>query len=67
MGVVAWSLDRQLQVWMPGTALPIQIARVGVAITGALLALGVSLKLLRVTEFTDVVGAVAGRFRTRNP
>ncbi len=60
MGVAAWGLDRQLHVWMPGTALPIQIARVGVAITGALLALGVSLKMLRVTEFTDVVGAVVG-------
>ena len=67
MGVAAWGLDRQLQVWAPGTALPIQIGRVGVAITGALLALGVSLKMLRVTEFTDVVGAVAGRFRTRSP
>ena len=67
MGVAAWSLDRELQIWAPGTALPIQIVRVGVAIIGALLALGASLKMLRVTEFTDVVGAVAGRFRTRSP
>ena len=26
MGAAAWGLDRQLHVWMPGTALPIQIA-----------------------------------------
>ena len=67
MGAAAWGLDRGLQMRLPGTALPLQTARVGVAITGALLALGVSLKLLRVTEFTDVVEAVARRFRTRSP
>ena len=71
MGVAAWGLDRQLQGSMPGTALPIQVLRVGLAIGGALLALGLALKVLRVTEFTDVVDAVVGRFRRtsrpRNP
>jgi hypothetical protein len=63
MGVAAWGLDRELHLWMPGTALPIQIVRVGVAIGGALLALGASLKMLRVTEFTDVVASVMRRLR----
>jgi putative peptidoglycan lipid II flippase len=63
MGAAAWGLDRGLHVWMPGTALPIQIVRVGAAIGGALLALGASLKMLRVTEFTDVVASIAARLR----
>ena len=67
MGLSAWGLDRELHIWVPGTALPIQLARVGLAIVGALLALGASLKILRVTEFTDVVASVARRFRTRSP
>jgi putative peptidoglycan lipid II flippase len=67
MGVAAWGLDRELHLWMPGTALPIQIARVGLTIGGALLALGAALKLLRVTEFTDVVSALVARLRTRSP
>jgi len=63
MGAAAWGLDRELHLWFPGTALPVHIARVGLAIAGALLALGASLKLLRVAEFTDVVASVAARLR----
>ena len=44
-------------------ALPMQLARVGLSIGGALLTLGLALKLLRVSEFTDVVTAVAARLR----
>ena len=36
MGLAAWGLDRQLQAWIPGMALPIQVARVGLSIGGAL-------------------------------
>jgi putative peptidoglycan lipid II flippase len=63
MGAAAWGLDRELHVWMPGTSLPVQLVRVATAIGGALLVLALVLRVLRVREFTDVVGAILGRFR----
>ena len=63
MGGAAWILDRQLVTWLPGTALPVQLVRVGLTIAGALGVLALTLHVLRVREFTDVVGAVAGRLR----
>jgi putative peptidoglycan lipid II flippase len=63
MGSVAWALDRQLAGWLPGTALAIQIVRVGATITVALGVLALALHVLRVREFTDVVAAVAARLR----
>lgn len=61
MGAAAWTLDRELTLLLPGTSLPLQLVRVGAAIGGALAVLGGGLRLLRVTEFTDVVGAILGR------
>jgi putative peptidoglycan lipid II flippase len=63
MGVAAWGLDTLLHVWMAGSGLAVQILRVGLTIAGAMLALGILLKVLRVTEFTDVVESIVGRFR----
>jgi putative peptidoglycan lipid II flippase len=63
MGAVAWGVHRQLVVGIPGTALVVQLARVLVTIGTSLAALALSLHLLRVREFTDVVGAVVGRLR----
>ncbi len=65
MGLAAWWLDRQLHVLLPGMGLAVQIARVGLAIAGALGVLALLLKLLRVTEFTDVAEAVLRRFVRR--
>ena len=63
MGGVAWIVDRELAAWVPGTTLAIQLVRVGLTIAGALGVLALTLQLLRVREFTDVVGAVAARLR----
>lgn len=63
MGVAAWWLAQRLLVWLPGMALPLQIVRVGAAIAGAILVLMVGLNLLKVREFTDVVGALGARVR----
>ena len=65
MGLAAWWLDRELHQLMPGTGLAVQIARVGLAITGALGVLALFLKLLRVTEFTDVAGTILRRLGRR--
>ena len=67
MGAAAWGLDRQAHVWLPGTALPVQLLRVGIAIGGSLAVLALLLTLLRVTEFTDVTRSVARRLRGRRP
>jgi putative peptidoglycan lipid II flippase len=61
MGAVAWGVDRQLSIALPGTALPVQIARLLATICAALAVLAASLHLLRVREFTDVVAAVVNR------
>ena len=50
MGVAAWGLDRELQVWMPGTACRFRSCGSALAIGGALLVLALALKLLRVTR-----------------
>jgi putative peptidoglycan lipid II flippase len=63
MGVLAWALDRQLLTWVPGGGLAVQLVRVGLTIAGALATLALALHVLRVREFTDVVGAVAARVR----
>jgi putative peptidoglycan lipid II flippase len=63
MGVLAWALDRQLMTWVPGGGLAVQLVRVGLTIAGALATLALALHVLRVREFTDVVGAVAARVR----
>jgi putative peptidoglycan lipid II flippase len=63
MGAAAWALDAELHHLVPGTSLPIQLARVGAAIGGSLVVLGGALRLLRVAEFTDVVAALVGRVR----
>jgi putative peptidoglycan lipid II flippase len=63
MGAVAWGADRQLALWIPGSSLVIQVVRVGLTISASLAVLALALHLLRVREFTDVVGAVAARLR----
>jgi putative peptidoglycan lipid II flippase len=63
MGAVAWGADRELSAWVPGSALPVQIVRVLLTIGISLVVLAVSLLLLRVREFTDVVSAVAARLK----
>ena len=65
MGLAAWWLDRELHLLLPGMGLAVQIARVGLAITGALGVLALFLKLLRVTEFTDVAGTIQRRLGRR--
>ena len=65
MGAAAWWLDRQAHAWLPGGALLVQMARVGLAIGGALGVLAAALTVLRVTELTDVTGAVLRRLRRR--
>ena len=60
MGAAAWGLDRELHALGARHRASDSDRSRRLAIAGALLALGASLKLLRVTEFTDVVGAVAG-------
>jgi putative peptidoglycan lipid II flippase len=63
MGIAAWALDRQLAAWLPGSALFVQVVRVAAAILGSLGVLALSLQVLRVREFTDVVAAIAARIR----
>jgi putative peptidoglycan lipid II flippase len=63
MGAAAWALDQQVAGWLPGTALAIQMVRVGATIVAALGVLALALHVLRVREFTDVVSAVAARLR----
>jgi hypothetical protein len=65
MGAAAWGLDRQAHLWLPGSALPLQLLRVGIAIGGSLAVLALLLTLLRVTEFTDVTRSILRRLRGR--
>lgn len=63
MGAVAWGVDRQLALWLPGSALVVQLARVVATISASLVVLTLALHLLAVREFTDMVGAVVARLR----
>jgi putative peptidoglycan lipid II flippase len=61
MAAVAWGVQRELALMIPGHSLLVELVRVGSAITAGLAVLAPAAKLLRVTEFTDVVGAILAR------
>jgi putative peptidoglycan lipid II flippase len=63
MTSVAWSVERQLALMLPGHALMVELVRVGCAIIAGLAVLTAAAKLLRVSEFTEVAGAVLSRIK----
>jgi putative peptidoglycan lipid II flippase len=55
MAAVALAVERWMASVAPGTSTPIQAARLAVAIGAAVIALGISAKLLRVAELDEAV------------
>jgi hypothetical protein len=58
MAAVAWGVEHELALALPGHGLLRQVARVGSAIGAGLAVLMAAARLLGVTEFTGVIAAV---------
>jgi putative peptidoglycan lipid II flippase len=65
MGLAAVAIDRTLESQMPGSAVPLQLARVGLTIGSALIVLAAASWLLRIREFKEGMTLVARRLRRR--
>jgi hypothetical protein len=55
--------EMAVRVWLPGTGLVAQIARLAVTIAAAIGVLSVAAYVLRIREFHDGVALVTRRFR----
>jgi putative peptidoglycan lipid II flippase len=65
MALVAWTVEHELALALPGRGLPVQVARVGGAILAGLGVLAVCARLLRVEEFGEVTAAIVNRVLRR--
>ena len=63
MGAAAWYADLVLHDQFPGTSIPLQAARVGVAILVALAVLATAASVLRIREFHEARDMVLSRLR----
>ena len=61
MSGVAWGVERELAVVMPGTKLVAELVRVGCAIAAGLGTLTLLARWLRVSEFTEILRAIVNR------
>jgi putative peptidoglycan lipid II flippase len=61
MSFVAWGVERQLALALPGHGLTVELVRVGSAIVAGLAMLTLLARLLHVSEFTEIVRAVMNR------
>lgn len=65
MAVVVLAANRQASLWMPGDALAAQVSRLSVTIGLGLVAVAVSAKLLRISEFNTVIDQLRRQLATR--
>jgi putative peptidoglycan lipid II flippase len=63
MGIAAAGVEAALTIWLPGSALLLQIVRLAAAIGVALAVLAAGAHLLRIKEFGDAVALVTRRIR----
>jgi putative peptidoglycan lipid II flippase len=63
MAFATLAVQHATERWLPGSRFAIQGIRLGAAIGGGLVALGTTARLLRIDEFEDAVGKIAGRVR----
>jgi putative peptidoglycan lipid II flippase len=63
MAAVAVAIEREMDRVVPGAALTVRGIRLTISIGGALAALAITAKLLRVAEFDDAASMVFGRVR----
>src|SRR5262249_55285074 len=67
MAGVSWGVERELLLGLPGHALSLELLRVGCAIAAGLAILTVLARLLRISEFTEIVRAVVARIFAGRP
>lgn len=65
MAAAAWIVEREMAAALPGHGLRSLLIRVGVSIVTAIAVLVVASRLLRVTEFNDLVDGVLRRLRSK--
>jgi len=65
MAAAAWIVEREMAAALPGHDLRSLLIRVGVSIVTAIAVLVVASRLLRVTEFNDLVDGVLRRLRSK--
>ena len=63
MAGVAWAAMSGMESLLPGRSLAVQISRLAVSMSLAVVALGLGAQLLRIREFEDVRDAVTTRLR----
>jgi len=63
MAAAAWGANALLTMWMPGSALAVQVIRLAISIAVALLTLALAAQALRIAEFGEARDLVIGRFR----
>jgi putative peptidoglycan lipid II flippase len=61
MSFVAWGVERQLALALPGHGLAMELVRVGSAIVAGLAMLTLLARMLHVSEFTEIVRALMSR------
>jgi putative peptidoglycan lipid II flippase len=61
MALVVTVATRELSAWAPGAGTGAQLLRLTMAIGAGLIAVGLSAKLLRISEFDEVIDRVRGR------
>jgi putative peptidoglycan lipid II flippase len=61
MALVVTVATRELSAWAPGTGTGAQLLRLTIAIGAGLIAVGLSAKLLRISEFDEVIDRVRDR------
>jgi len=63
MGVAAVLVGRVMEIFVPGSAIWFQAARLAVAMSGALLTLALTASVLGLSEFDDTLEEVRKRLR----
>jgi putative peptidoglycan lipid II flippase len=61
MSFVAWGVERQLALALPGHGLTVELVRVGSAIGAGLATLTLFARMLHVSEFTEIIRAIMKR------
>jgi len=61
MSLVAWGVERQMALALPGRGLAVEVVRVGSAIGAGLATLTLLARMLHVAEFTEIVRAIMKR------
>ena len=66
MGFTAYAVSYELEMWLPGGSLALQILRLGLAIGVSVVVLGTASWLLRIREFSEGLAVVTRRFGRRS-